>query len=67
MHGQVLVVGGYRGSAVRSCQRLTPCEAGPIPAGFGTNSTLARAEPIRNGDSTSPVRDLGRKKAIVQM
>lgn len=40
--------GGYRGC----CEKLPeppPCPTEPIPAGFRNGPTLARAEPIGNG------------------
>lgn len=43
-------------------EKLLPCPAVPIPAGFRMDVPLAKAEHIRNGGGGPGVTDLRRKK-----
>lgn len=50
-------------ASVRSCQKLPPYPAEPKPYSSCMDVLLARAEPIRNGHSTSVIKE---KKVIAQ-
>jgi len=42
---------------VRSCQKLPLCPIEPMPASSEMGSPLAKAEPIRDGSSTSAIQE----------
>ena len=44
-------------ASVRSCWKLPPCPAEPMPAGSKMDVPLGRAVPIRNGGNTSGITD----------
>jgi len=51
-------------TSVGSCQKLPPCLTEPMPASSKTDLTLAKAEAISDGASTSVVTNLRRKKTL---
>ena len=61
--------GGATGvSSKRSCQKLPLCPTEPMPAGSKADPPLAKAEPVRDGGSTSVIMYLkkGKKKPAAQ-
>lgn len=64
--GQVLVEGwGYRVASLRCCQKLPPCLTEPMPTSYKTDLQMVKAEPIRDGSSTSVIRYLRTKKKLL--
>lgn len=49
--------------SLRSYEKLFPCLAVPIPAGFSVDVSLAKAENVRNAGDAPGVTDLTRQKS----
>jgi len=58
-------------ASVRSCEKLPLCLIKPVPAGFKTDTPLAKAKPVSNDGSASVITYLRRKtpfcKGILQL
>jgi len=47
--------GAVGAASVRSCEKLPPCLTEPMPAGFKTDTPLAKAKPVSDGGSASGI------------